>query len=158
MGLFGECKLGGLIYSSAGPKDSRHGFSRKRQGARVVEILFIGEEKKPNEGIPIFLVMYIHTPFGIVFFFLLISLFSKGETSKMAWECCFHLKEIPIELSRGSGVMTENNCGLNFQLFLGGGFFLWCFFCIVHSAAPPSKRLTNTILLSRNIALEKKAG
>ncbi len=49
----------------------------------------------------------VHTyPFSIGFFFFFgISLFSEGESSKMAWEHWFHLKENPIELSLGSGVI-----------------------------------------------------
>lgn len=53
----------------------------------------------------------VHTyPFSIVFFifflfFFGISLFSEGESSKMAWEHWFHLKENPIDLFLGSGVI-----------------------------------------------------
>jgi len=49
IGFFGGCKLGGLIYSSAGPKDSRHGSSGKRQGPRAAEALLIGEEMNKAE-------------------------------------------------------------------------------------------------------------
>lgn len=49
IGFFGGCKLGGLIYSSAGPKDSRHGSSGKRQGPQAAEALLIGEEMNKAE-------------------------------------------------------------------------------------------------------------